>query len=79
MKLIIDIPEETYKAIMLGKWDNNGLAFYVKIGTPLDDVKAEIEKAYDDLDGYDPYALGTFANMVSDIFDNISKAESEEK
>ena len=35
MRLIIDIPEETYKGIMLGKWDHTGLSFYVKQGTPL--------------------------------------------
>jgi len=35
MRIIIDIPEETYKGIMLGKWDKNGLAYYVKVGTPL--------------------------------------------
>jgi hypothetical protein len=47
VKLIIEMPEETYKGIMLGKWDDNGLAFYVKTGTPLDDVKAEIAKHHD--------------------------------
>lgn len=47
MKVIIDIPEETYKGIMLGKWDDNGLAFYVKTGTPLDSAKAEIKKKCD--------------------------------
>ena len=35
MQIVIDIPEETYKGIMLGKWNDNGLAFYVKDGTPL--------------------------------------------
>lgn len=41
MKLIIDIPEETYKGIMLGKWDKNGLAYYVKVGTPLPKEKEQ--------------------------------------
>ena len=45
MKVIIDIPEETYKGIMLGKWDDNGLAFYVKTGTPLDGAKAETSES----------------------------------
>ena len=44
IKLIIEIPKETYKGIMLGKWDGNGLAFYVKTGTLLDDVKADIQR-----------------------------------
>ena len=35
VELVIKIPEETYKGIMLGKWDENGLAYYVKDGTPL--------------------------------------------
>ena len=44
VKLIIEMPKETYKGIMLGKWDGNGLAFYVKTGTLLDDVKADIQR-----------------------------------
>ena len=35
VELVIKIPEETYKGIMLGKWDENGLVYYVKDGTPL--------------------------------------------
>ena len=35
VELVVKIPEETYKGIMLGKWDRNGLAYYVKDGTPL--------------------------------------------
>lgn len=35
MQIVIDVPEETYKGIMLGKWDGNGLAYYVKVGKPL--------------------------------------------
>lgn len=89
MKLIIDIPKE-YKVLFdtercQSKFDSlatNEFGYVLRKafenGTPLDDVKAEIDKAYDDLDGYDPYALGTFANMVSDILDNIDKAESED-
>lgn len=42
----------------------------------LEELNAEVDKAYDDLDGYDPSALGTFANRVSDILDNIGNAES---
>ena len=35
----------------------------------IEKIRTEIDKAYDDLDGYDPHALGTFANLVSDILD----------
>ena len=34
-EIVIKIPEETYKGIMLGKWFANGLASYVQEGTPL--------------------------------------------
>lgn len=43
----------------------------------LDKIESEIDKAYDDLDGYDPYALGTFANMVSEIIDKYRKGANE--
>ena len=49
MKVIIDIPKETYKGIMLGKWDDNGLAFYVKTGTLLDNVLDEIDEEIEQL------------------------------
>lgn len=35
MQIVIDIPEETYKGVMLGKWDGSGLSYFVKTGTPL--------------------------------------------
>ena len=82
MKLIIDIPEEVYRAsrIIDVKYEDV-IQIPLEVlanGTPLDDVINKIDKAYDDLDGYDPYALGTFANKISDILDNIGK-ESEDK
>ena len=43
----------------------------------LDKIELEIDKAYDNLDGYDPYALGTFANMVSEIIDKYRKGANE--
>jgi hypothetical protein len=49
VKLIIEIPKETYKGIMLGKWDDNGLAFYVKTGTLLDNVLDEIDEEIEQL------------------------------
>ena len=68
VKLIIEIPKETYKGIMLGKWDDNGLAFYVKTGTPLDKIRKEVMEYIDDLD---------IAYEICGVFDNIGKAESE--
>ena len=47
MKLIIDVPKGTYEAVKVGTI-NQVLEYKVwnaiKNGTPLDDVKAEIEK-----------------------------------
>jgi hypothetical protein len=43
MKLIIDIPEEMYERTKDG-YVPLGISKYLKNGTPLDDVKAEIEK-----------------------------------
>ena len=76
VKLIIEIPKETYKGIMLGKWDYNGLAFYVKTGTPLDDVKEEIEQDMS-FDMFDDYGNKTRIHKeLWEILDNIGK-ESE--
>ena len=47
MKLVIDIPEENYDAIKFGKATPrivDSLLCSVLDGTPLDDIKAEIEK-----------------------------------
>jgi hypothetical protein len=74
MKVIIDIPEETYKGIMLGKWDDNGLAFYVKTGTPLDDVKAEIDEQYDRVHPYN-IDVAQGLEMALEILNNIGKDE----
>ena len=44
MKLIIDIPDETYKEVIKGKdTSNTNIYKAIENGTPLDDVKAEIE------------------------------------
>lgn len=81
MKLIIDITDDEFNMFrnaVSSRMGNSAMEHIVK-GIPLDDVIGKIDKAYDDLDGYDPSALGTFANRVSDILDNIGKAESEVK
>ena len=49
MKLIIDIPEETYNDIQLRDWKNGELIFSeewkaIHYGTPLDDLRAEIDE-----------------------------------
>ena len=80
MKLIMDIPEEEYKRMkeqsMFGKVDIWKQAF--KNGTPLDDVKAEIDEQYDRIRPYN-IDIAEGLEMALDILDNIGKAESEDK
>lgn len=82
MKLIIDISEEDRKDIGNIHFVREDLKFKIgkaiMNGTPLDDVKDEISKAYHDLPRYYPFALNTFAIIVDEILDSIGKAESEE-
>ena len=82
MKLIIDISDNVYEWVMnTGKFGNYRFdtAKAIKNGTPLDDIKDEISKAYHDLPRYYPFALNTFAIIVDEILDSIGKAESEDK
>lgn len=44
----------------------------------LEKLRADIEAAYDELDGYDPDSLGTFASRIDDLIDNLL-SESEDK
>lgn len=44
----------------------------------LEKLRADIEAAYDELDGYDPDSLGTFASRIDDLIDNLL-SESEGK
>lgn len=44
----------------------------------LDEIKAEIDREYEELDGFDPSSLGTFAEKVDDILDKY-KAEVRPK
>lgn len=81
MKLLIDIPEDSYKATCNGCMlppDVENVVQGIKYGTPLDDIKDEISKAYHDLPRYYPFALNTFAIIVDEILDSIGKAEREE-
>ena len=43
----------------------------------LEKLRADIEAAYDELDGYDPDSLSTFASMIDNLIDNLL-SESEE-
>ena len=74
MKIIIDIPEETYKCIAkIADAEKEPLGYFERVimrGVPLDDVKEEIDKAYDSLPRYYPFALNTFAIMVGEILDS---------
>ena len=47
MKLIIDISDDTYKKIIADKYVIYDKMYYsIKNGTPLDDIKAEIDNQY---------------------------------
>ena len=86
MKLIIDIPELDYECAKQ-RW-MKGIAFemdyYISKGTPLDDVKAEIEKEeniwYHDCEPYNDWKHFDVIRVdtVFDILDSIGKTESEE-
>ena len=76
IELVIKISEDSYKATCNGCMlppDVEAVVRGIKNGTPLDDVKKEIDKAYDSLPRYYPFALNTFAIIVDEILDNIGK------
>ena len=88
MKLIIDIPKGTYEAVRVGTI-NQVLEYKVwnaiQNGTPLDDVKAEIEQIYQGIDtiSHNEYENAveqgkeiTYENVLS-ILDNIGKGDKE--
>jgi hypothetical protein len=85
MKLIIDIPKGTYEAVKVGTI-NQVLEYKVwnaiKDGTPLDDVKAEIQAKYDSIpwrnNEYDDGWIEALEWVLFSILDNIGKAESED-
>lgn len=54
----------------------NGNVYVVAVGDvmdTLDKIKAEIETAYEDLDGYDPDALPIYIERVREIIDKYRK------
>lgn len=79
MKLIIDIPECLYEQMKNGKGEEYGipnwLGYSIYKGTPLDDVKAEIQAK----EVVETDIERQFYNMALDdvnkILDNIGKAE----
>lgn len=81
MQLIINIPEEVYKKakethdVMCDKvW------LGIKYGTPLDSVRAEIVKDYEDATMYScDEELSRFASRVCGILSRIGKPESEDE
>ena len=83
MKLIIDITEETYKEVIEGK-DTSNTNIYTAIenGTPLDDVKAEIEKKCDRINSIASVLSYSqhreIQELLCEILASIGKAESEE-
>lgn len=84
MKLIIDIPEEVYKAYCASTYCINDMIILeneVRNGTPLDDVKAEIKNEYYTEKEPSLYQAGTNfgLSLAVEILDNIGKAESEEE
>lgn len=75
MKLIIDIPEEVKADIDNGVIRQNIDKIYIALanGTPLDDVKAEIDQYL-----FQNEFGSEYREEVSQIIDNIGKAESED-
>lgn len=70
MKLIIDIPDKTYHKIIDGTYDYGDMNVIIQNGTPLDKIRKEVMEYIDDLD---------IAYEICGVFDNIGKAESEDK
>ena len=85
-KVIITIPKDKYQYIQELEYGNTDYAttrmlyHAIKKGTPLDSVKAEINKAYDDVTMYScDEQVSRFASIVCGILNHIGKAESDLK
>lgn len=83
------IAKEDAIAICLKSWDESDAAQNIKdeqaiteqeiVKPYLEKLKADIEVAYDELDGYDPDSLGAFASRIDDLIDNLlSESEGKE-
>ena len=81
MKLIIDIPELDYECAKQ-RWmrgnDAHKMDYYISKGTPLDDIKAEIEQnAYPIVHGVNNHEKGMTLYGILQVLDNIGKGDSE--
>ena len=91
MKLIVDIDEDVYTRLFdNGIQDNEiaeddvcEMARALRLGTPLDDVKAEIKRWYWQADkqalAKDPCVVDAMVDLFIRTIDNIGKVESEDK
>lgn len=80
MKLIIDIPKERLDSIKHFGIKQNEVSMLERAlisGTPLDDVKAEIDEQYDRVHSYN-IDVAQGLEMALEILNNIGK-ESEDK
>ena len=78
MKLIIDIPEEKYKTIQEGMYCgmlDADLYRDIKSGTPLDDLKAEIDRQDKWLSqaGYTPYNTDIAFDAIKSVLKGADK------
>lgn len=80
MKLMIDIPKNYYEVLKTLPDDQLGIELAIKYGTPLDDVKAEIEdqKTRRLLQDEDLHWYREGLKDSLEILDRIGKAESED-
>ena len=83
VKIIVELPKSALKLLNTTgvDWlDAAHILSAVAHGIPLDDVKAEIVTAYDEVTLYScDEQVSCFASKVTTILDNIGKAESEDK
>lgn len=76
VKLIIEIPEEEYKRMTEESiYSTHVMICAIQNGIPLDDVKAEISNIDS---SYERDGCWVMADVLK-VFDNIGKAESEDK
>lgn len=84
VKVVIEIPKEVKADIDNGVIRQNIDKIYLALahGTPLDDVKAEIQAKYDSIpwrnNEYDDGWIEALEWVLFSILDNIGKAESED-
>ncbi len=81
MKLIIDIPDYEYRQIK-EVYEKNDIVestyAYIYHGTPLDDVKAEINEITEEYCDLCAGYCGVSKKYVTDILDNIGKDKGGE-